>query len=159
MNEVSIDREMMIVDSNNKIVNPRIYEDEAEKRFHIKDAQKPTKRHYWHRYYRIEPYRSRKLVKKTEYHETGIRNEKNWFHNYKEDHIPEYKEFVRHNGKVPNVWEPKPWVDSGRSWKDTTKCKHQYLVNKRRHIDVLNYLPPAYAEVEASGPEASTSRR
>ena len=63
---------------------------------------------------------------------TGVRNTKtgrrvrHWFRSYREDRIPEYKQFVRKKGMVPDPWDSVPLEPCYRSWKHNSRKRHQW---------------------------------
>lgn len=63
---------------------------------------------------------------------TGVRHTKygrrvrHWFRSYRADRIPEYEQFVRKKGMVPNTWDTEPFEPRYRSWKHNSKKRHQW---------------------------------
>lgn len=125
-------RDIMIIDENNRIIDPRKYRDQVLHAFLTKQNRKyyPS----WHHNLENHKFRS-EPVPHTGKHTRGWgRNVKHWFKSYREDRIPEYKAYVRKKAMVPNTWESEPFHHHEKSWKHQTKCRHQW----EKHINDKN---------------------
>jgi len=120
-------RDIMIIDADNRIIDPRRYLDNATAKFHERTR---SKRSCWyvpclknHRY-RKDP------VPYTGCHHGSLgRRVKTWFRSYRQDRIPEYEPYIRKKARVPNTWDSEPFHHFEKSWKHQTKYRHQWEKN------------------------------
>lgn len=125
----------IIYDGFGRIVNPSDMAVDIELEIlHEKawyDAGGLRKRWYGWRPYPVFVYRRGPVPGIHKYKGGGFgRSEKTWFHNYRMDHIPEYREFVRFRARVPDTWDSEPLVEITKSWKRQAKCRHQWQKHK-----------------------------
>lgn len=131
-------RNILFCDSNGKIIDIRNFKEEVE----IKKKTKRKNTSWRWRFRRSAPEPQGNKERTTNYklyrRKNGcFRKEKNWFHNHRLDFIPEYKEYVRHKGTVPNIWDSEPMIHHEKSWKHTNKCKKQWQKNFNPHYDSI----------------------
>lgn len=123
-------RDIMIIDQNNSIIDPRKYKDQVLRAF----LEKQNRRYYPNRHRQLKNHKFRsEPVPGTGKRKKGWgRNVKHWFKSYREDRIPEHKAYVRKKAMVPNTWESEPFHHDERSWKHQTKCRHQWEKHKNK---------------------------
>lgn len=124
-------RDILFLDGQEKIVNPRVYEDKVIYEYYLQQYR--HNKNSWKNNL-IYRYRYDPVPGTGKRRHGGCRKEKNWFHNYKLDYIPEYEAYVRYKGRVPNVWDTEPFEGYYKSWKHNTKCKHQYEVHMNKKV-------------------------
>lgn len=59
------------------------------------------------------------------------RRVKCWFGSHRMDRIREYRPYVRCKGRVPWLIFDEQWELGSKSWKENTKCRHQWEVHAR----------------------------
>lgn len=117
-------RPYLLTDKAGRIINPHDFKADISKKREEITNTKPVY-HYWRK---LPPFEYRR--EPVPY--TGVRNTKygrtvrHWFRSYRQDRIPEYEQYVRKKGMVPNVWDSEPFEPRYRSWKHNSKKRHQW---------------------------------
>lgn len=127
-------RNILFCDGNDKIIDIRNLKTEVKKYLPIKRCW----RNFWPGFSAPEPQGDKERITSYKLYKRKnwcFRKEKNWFHNHRLDFIPEYKEYVRHKGTVPNIWDTEPIIHHEKSWKHINKCKKQWQKNFNPHYD------------------------
>ena len=133
-------RNIIFCDSNGRIIDIRDFKEEVKK----KTKRKDTRWKWRFKYPAPEPQGDKMRFKNYKLHSRSdgvYRKEKTWFHNYRADNIPEYKNYVRYKAIVPNIWCSEPMIHHEKSWKHTNKCKKQWQKNFNPHYDSIQEEP------------------
>lgn len=117
-------RYYLITDKAGRIIDLNNYKEEIRKKEKELETRKVKNPYYSY----FPPYRYR--CDPVPY--TGVchgkygRRIKSWFRSYRQDRIPEYRQFVRKKAMVPNMWDEEPVEKSYKSWKHNKKQRHQW---------------------------------
>lgn len=130
-------RNKMIVDANMRHIDHRIYTAKVLRYF--EECQIPKKRyHIWRRHMPTYRYRYDPVPFTGHRYGSYGRKVKHWFRSYRDDRIPEYKDYVRKKAMVPNTWDSEPVEHVEKCWKSQHKCRHQWeknLYHKKENYD------------------------
>lgn len=141
-------RDIMIIDNNDRIIDPRDYEKEALKEFCepvkiYRQYNNITKKHYrrHHKQYkwRYDPVPGVRHARHPRI--KRWRTVKHWHRSYRDDRIPEHAPYVRKKAMVPDPWVYEPFEHPEKSWKHNTKCRHQW--EKNLHNEKKTYTARA----------------
>ena len=121
-------RPYILMDNAGHIVDPRTFQDELEalKRLH---EQRTFPSHPWWHYnqdHYVPEFRRDPIPGTGSHYPRYYRKVKHWIRSYKQDRIPEQKNFVRHKAMVPNAWDTEPVKCICKNWKHQGKKQHQW---------------------------------
>lgn len=115
-------RRFMIIDEDDRILDPRDMRTEIEEAFRRVLEERKSRRRLPPCRFRMDPIPNAGRRRRS----PRFRKERNWFHNFRLDSIPEHERFVRKKAVVPNGWDDEPWESESRSWKNCGKVKRQW---------------------------------